>query len=200
VFANTTVTCAAPLGFTVESHGEYLADEVAALGFGVARQVGPLGTASVAFAQSINKGHASGRTSGWLAKVGIEHTNSLFNVMLRSRIQSRDFRDIGSVTLADPIMQRDLASVGLNVTESASVSLAYATQTTWAHERTNLIALKQSMGVGRGSLSMSAGHSLEDNFGSSLFISYQRPLGTVRRARSTIEEFELDLPQGAMGN
>lgn len=191
LFANTTVSCATPLGFTVEGHGEYLADQVAALGFGVAKQIGPLGTASVAFAQS----NAPDGTSGWLAKVGFEHTNSLFNVMLRSRIQSRDFRDIGSASLADPIMQRDLASVGLNVTDSASVSVAYATQTTWARERTNLIALKQSMGVGRGSLSMSAGHSLEDNFGSSLFISYQRPLGTVRRVRPTIEEFELDLPQ-----
>ncbi len=56
--------------------------------------------------------------------------------------------------------------------------MAYATQTTWARERTNLIAVKQSMGVGRGTMSMSAGHSLEDNFGSSVFISIQ---AAVRR-------------------
>ena len=51
-FANATVACSAPLGFTVEGHGEYLSDEVAALGFGVARKVGPLGTASVSYAAS----------------------------------------------------------------------------------------------------------------------------------------------------
>jgi len=195
MFANTTVVCGAPLGITVEGHGEYLADEVAALGFGVARRFGPLGTASVAFAQS----NAENGSSGWMSKVGFEHTNAMFNVMLRSRFQSREFRDIGSVALTDPIMQRDLASVGFNMTESASLSVAYATQTTWARERTNLIAIKQSMGVGRGTMSMSAGHSLADNFGSSLFISYKRPFGSTRSTRSTIEEFALQLPQAPAG-
>ena len=101
--------------------------------------------------------------------------------------------------LTDRIMQRDLASVGVNVTETASLSVAYATQTTWARERTNLIAVKQSMGVGRGTMSMSAGHSLEDNFGSSVFISYQRPFGGIkpwsRRVADEIEELDLHLPQ-----
>ncbi len=196
MFANTTVTCGAPLGFTVEGHGEYLADEVTAFGFGVARQIGSLGTASMAFAQS----SAVSGGSGWMSKVGFEHSNSMFNVMLRSRFQSREFRDIGSMALNDPIMQRDLASVGVNVTERASLSLAYATQTTWARERTNLISVKQSMGLGRGTMSMSAGHSLEDNFGSSLFISYKRPFGVLRQTRpllDEIEEFELQLPQSS---
>jgi outer membrane usher protein len=194
MFANTTVTCGAPLGLTVEGHGEYLADEVTALGVGVARQFGALGTASLAFAQS----NAVSGGSGWMSKVGFDHSNSMFNVMVRSRFQSREFRDIAGMALTDPIMQRDLASVGVNVTERASLSLAYATQTTWARERTNLISLKQSMGVGRGTMSMSAGHSLADNFGSSLFISYKRPFGVIRPTRivlDDIEELELQLPQ-----
>jgi outer membrane usher protein FimD/PapC len=190
MFANTTVACGGPLGFTIEGHGEYLADQVAALGLGIARRVGPLGTASVAFAQS----SAEDGSSGWMSKLGFDHSNSIFNVMLRSRFQTREFRDIGSVALSDPIMQRDLASVGVNMTESASLSVAYATQTTWARERTNLIAIQQSMGVGRGTMSMSAGHSLADNFGSSLFISYKRPFGVSRPMRSTIDELDLHLP------
>lgn len=196
-FANTTVTCGAPMGFTVEGHGEYLADEVAALGFGVARRIGSIGTASVAFAQS----NAASGSSGWMSKVGFEHTNSMFNLMVRSRFQSREFRDIGNMALTDPIMQRDLASVGVNVTERSSLSVAYATQTTWARERTNLIAVKQSMGVGRGTMSMSAGHSLEDNFGSSVFISYKRPFGGLKPAArpvlDDIEELDLQLPQSS---
>ncbi|WP_129641999.1 fimbria/pilus outer membrane usher protein [Peristeroidobacter agariperforans] len=197
MFANTTVTCGAPMGFTVEAHGEYLADEVGALGFGVARRIGSIGTASVAFAQS----NAVSGGSGWMSKVGFEHTNSMFNLMFRSRFQSREFRDIGSMALTDPIMQRDLASVGVNVTERSSLSVAYATQTTWARERTNLIAVKQSMGVGRGTMSMSAGHSLEDNFGSSVFISYKRPFGGIKPAARPIlddlEELDLQLPQSS---
>jgi hypothetical protein len=124
----------------------------------------------------------------------------MFNLMFRSRFQSREFRDIGSMALTDPIMQRDLASVGVNVTERSNLSVAYATQTTWARERTNLIAVKQSMGVGRGTMSMSAGHSLEDNFGSSVFISYKRPFGGIKPLRSAmddLEELDLQLPRSS---
>ncbi|HKU14644.1 MAG TPA: hypothetical protein VJQ52_09625 [Steroidobacteraceae bacterium] len=188
LFANTTVACAAPLGFTVEGHGEYLDDDVTALGLGLARAVGPLGTASMAFASS----RTVAGDSGWLARFGFEHSNDLFNVALRSQLQSREFRDIGAVALADPIMQRDLASVGLNVTDRANLALAYATQTTWDRVRIDVIALKQSFSVGRGALSMSAGHSFEANFGSSVFISYKRPLGLRAPARSPIREFDLE--------
>ena len=91
-------------------------------------------------------------------------------------------------------MQRDLASIGVNVTDGANLALAYASQTTWERARVDVIALKQSVRVGRGALSMSAGHSFEENFGSSLFISYQRPLGIgpQRPARSPIQEFDLN--------
>jgi outer membrane usher protein FimD/PapC len=188
LFANTTVACAAPLGFTVEGHGEYLDEDVAALGVGVARQVGPIGTASVAFASS----RAVDGSAGWLARFGFEHSSPLFNVALRSQLQSREFRDIGAVELTDPIMQRDLASVGVKLADRAHLALAYATQTTWERVRVDVIALQQSVRVGRGSLSMSAGHSFEENFGSSLFISYQRPLGLQTPSRSPIQEFDLE--------
>jgi len=191
LFANTTVACAVPLGFTVEGHGEYLDDDLTALGFGLARQVGPIGTASVAFASS----RTVAGTSGWLARFGFEHTSSLLNVALRSQMQSREFRELGSDVLTDPIMQRDLASIGVNVTDGANLALAYASQMTWERVRVDVIALKQSVRVGRGALSMSAGHSFAENFGSSLFISYQRPLGfgPQRPARSPIEEFDLNM-------
>jgi len=187
LFANTTVACAAPLGFTIEGHGEYLADEVAALGLGAARQVGMLGTASVAVASSKTDGGA-----GWLARVGFEHQNQWFNVMVRSRIQSREFRDVGSALSVDPVMQRNLASIGLNVTKSSTLAIAYASQTTWSQERSNLISLSQSLTLGRGSVSMSAGHSLVDSVGSSIFLSYKRPFGAAP-SRSPVQEFDLSL-------
>jgi outer membrane usher protein FimD/PapC len=188
LFANTTVTCGAPLGFTLEGHGEYLADEVTALGLGVARKVGVLGTASLAIASSY-----ADVGSGWLARVGFEHRNPWFNLALRSRVQSREFREINTIAVTDPVVQRDLASIGINVAERANLSLAYATQTTFMRERANLVAIRQSMSVGVGSLSLSAGHSLADSVGSSVFVSYQRPFGTLRRERSPVREFDLDL-------
>ncbi|MFL6620005.1 MAG: hypothetical protein ACJ8MH_15485 [Povalibacter sp.] len=184
-FANTTVACGVPLGFTVEGHGEFIENEVAALGVGLARNLGGLGTASLSYASSRADGGM-----GWLAGVGFEHQSELFNVAVRSRLQSRDFREVGSAVMQDPLMQRNLASIGVNVLDSGSLSLAYATQTTWARERMNIIALQQSLAVGRGSLSMSAGHSMEDNIGSSVFISYKLPLGLTRKARSPVREFD----------
>ncbi|HET9448534.1 MAG TPA: hypothetical protein VFO35_19845 [Steroidobacteraceae bacterium] len=188
LFANTTVACAVPLGFTIEGHGEYLDEDVAALGVGLARQLGPLGTASAAFASS----RTVTGTTGWLARFGFEHSNELFNVALRSQMQSREFREVGAQALTDPVMQRDLASVGLNVTDRANLALAYASQVTWERVRVDVIALKQSVNVGRGALSMSAGHSFSENFGSSLFISYKRPLGLRTPARSPLREFDLE--------
>lgn len=187
LFANTTVACSAPLGFTVEGHGEYLADEVAALGLGVARPVGWLGTASLAVASSQAEVGA-----GWLARVGFEHQNALFNVMLRSRIQSCEFRDVGTAWSNDPVMQRNLATIGVNVGQSSNLALAYASQITWAQERSNLIALSQNMAIGRGAVSMSAGHSLVDSVGSSLFLSYKRPFGSAP-SRSLVREIDLDM-------
>ncbi len=189
-FANTTVTCGLPLGFTVEGHGEYLADGVAAIGIGVARQLGPLGVASLAYASS-----EAAEGSGWFANLGFERQGELFNIALRSRLQSREFRSIDGLASDDPIMQRDLASVGVNVMDGARLSVAYATQVLWSRERMNFIALQQSLAMGRGSLSMNAGHSLTDDLGSSVFLSYKRPFGFgARPASSSIEEFIPLLP------
>ncbi len=193
VFANTTVACSAPLGFTIEGHGEYLANQVAALGLGLARRLGPIGTASVAFASSDTE-----LGSGWLARVGFEHRSSLLNFAVRTRMQSREFREVGSVWVEDPLMRRNLASVGLNVGDNATVALAYAEQTTWERERADILSLNQKMNVGRGSILMTAGHSFEDDIGSSIFLSYKRPFGTPAR-RASFDASDLDLIEVAIG-
>jgi outer membrane usher protein FimD/PapC len=139
--------------------------------------------------------------SGWLARAGFEHQDSMFNVMLRSRTQSRDFREIGSVASSDPVMQRNLASVGVNLGTNSNLALAYAAQTTWDRERVQLIALSQSTQVGRGQLSLSAGHSLatDNNIGTSLFIGYKRPFGS-RRSSSRVDEVTLELLDNVLDN
>jgi outer membrane usher protein len=183
-YANTTVACGVPLGFTVEGHGEYVADEVAAVGIGLARKVPWFGVATMSYASS-----RADVGTGWRAGFGVEHRTEVFDVALRSRMQSRDFREVGSLVLQDPIMQRNLASIGMKVLDTGSLSLAYAGQTTWDRERMDIIALQQSFSVGRGSLSMSAGHSAGADIGSSVFISYKLPLGFSRPTRSPVQEF-----------
>src|SRR5690606_24855911 len=146
-------------------HGEYLAEQVSALGIGLARRLGPVGTASLAFASSDTQ-----LGSGWLARIGFEHQSSLLNFALRSRIQSREFREVGSLLIDDPIMRRNLASVGLNVGD-ASIAIAYAAQTTWQQERADILSLNQKMNVGNGSITVTAGHSFAEDVGSSVFLS-----------------------------
>lgn len=193
VFANTTVACSAPLGFTIEGHGEYLADQVSALGLGLARRLGAIGTASVAFASSETE-----IGSGWLARVGFEHQSSLLNFAIRTRMQSREFREVANVWVEDPIMRRNLASVGVNVGDSASVALAYAAQTTWERERADILSLNQKMSVGRGSILVTAGHSFADDIGSSFFLSYKRPFGASAR-RASFDASDLELIEVAVG-
>lgn len=186
LFANTTVVCGAPLGFIVEGHGEYLSSELTALGLGVSRRVGPLGTASVALAQS----HAT-TGSGWLARFGFDHENTLFNFKVRTSTRSRDFREIASTTATDPIMDRGLASLGVKTGETSSLAVTYATQTTWERERVQLVGLSQNLQWGSTSLSMSAGHSLVAADGSSVFISFKRPFGYFVAPRaSSVESIE----------
>lgn len=192
-FANTTVVCAAPLGFTIEGHGEYLADEVAAFGIGLARRLGAIGTASVAVASSDTQ-----IGSGWLARVGFEHQSSLLNFAVRTRLQSPEFREVGTVWVEDPIMRRNLASVGVNVGERASIAIAYAEQTTWDRERADIFSLNQKMSVGRGSVVVTAGHSLAEDIGSSFFLSYKRPFGAPPR-RAHFDASDLELLEVAVG-
>jgi len=192
-FANTTVVCAAPLGFTIEGHGEYLAEQVSALGIGLARRLGPIGTASLAFASSDTQ-----LGSGWLARIGFEHQGSLLNFAVRSRVQSREFREVGSLLIEDPIMRRNLASVGLNVGDAASIAIAYAAQTTWQQERADILSLNQKMSVGSGSITVTAGHSFAEDIGSSFFLSYKRPFGGGPR-RARFDASDLDLIEVAVG-
>lgn len=193
LFANTTFTCAAPFGLTIEGHGEYLADQVTALGIAVARQLGPIGTASLAVASSETE-----IGSGWLARIGFEHESSLVKFAIRTRLQSREFREVGTAWVEDPIMRRNLASVGLNVGDRASVALAYAAQTTWQDERADIVSLNQKMSVGRGSIVMTAGHSFAQNIGSSFFLQYKRPFG-ASASRVHFDASDLDLIEVAVG-
>ncbi|MET0657055.1 MAG: hypothetical protein ABW110_02720 [Steroidobacteraceae bacterium] len=186
LFANTTIVCGAPLGFTVEGHGEYLSDELTAFGIGLTRRLGVLGTASMALASS-----RAAAGSGWLARFGFDHESELFNLVVRTRTQSREFREIATAAATDAVMERGVASFGLKTGDTSNLAVTYATQTTWDRERVNLIGLSQSMQLGRSSVSMTAGRSLVAADGSSVFISFTRPFGFFAPKRiSLVDDLE----------
>jgi outer membrane usher protein len=175
VFANTTVRCGLSPKLTLETHGEYLEGQTAAWGFDVASKVGTLGLASAALASSRGEGE-----SGWLAKMGFEHSNSLFDVALRTRLQSRGFREAASQATTDPVVQQTLASLGVKLSDANSLAVAYAAQTTAVGERADVLAVSQSMYMGAyGSLSMTAGHSVAQGQDSSVYLFYSRPFGAM---------------------
>lgn len=187
-FANTTLACAGPFGLTVEGHGEYLADEVTALGIGIARRLGPIGIASLAIASS-----ATDAGAGWLARIGFEHSGSLLNLAVRSRLQSREFRSVGSSWVEDSTMRRHLASVGINLSDRASVAVAYAEQITWNHERADILSINKKLKVGVGAVTVTAGHSASESIGSSFLLSYKRPLGLPVPRPAPFDESDLEL-------
>jgi outer membrane usher protein len=173
MFANTTVRCGLSPQLTLETHGEYLEGQTAAWGFDLASKVGTVGLASAALASSRGEGE-----SGWLAKFGFEHSNSLFDLALRTRLQSRGFREAASQGITDPVVQQTLASLGVKLSDMNNLAVAYAAQTTAVGERADVFAVTQSMYMGAyGSLSMTAGHSVAQGQDSSVYLFYSRPFG-----------------------
>lgn len=187
-FANTMVACGVPLGLTLEGHGEFLGDQGGTVGVGLARKVPAIGVASIGVASS-----QADEDSGWLARFGLEHSNSLFDFKVRTRVQSPGYRAVGSVPLADPVARTTVASVGLKVSPASDVAVVYASEATQANDVVSLLALSQRMNLGtRGALSMTAGHSLNDSNIMSVFLSFTRAFGRrIRQASDLPDTLEL---------
>jgi outer membrane usher protein FimD/PapC len=179
---NTTVTCGMPFGFTIEGHGAYVDGDVGSAGLDVARRLGVLGTASVALASSY-----STVDSGWLTRFAFEHSNRAFDFIVHRGIQSRSFRQVGELGSDDPVEQRTLASMSFKFGRFGNVALAYATQSTFAREQTNVLALNESTQLGSGRIGVTAGHSLTDESESSVLLFFTQPLGVAAKSRSSLQ-------------
>lgn len=176
-FANTRVLCGIPLGFTVEGHGEYLDRQGGTVGVGLARQLNSIGTASVGLASSRDL-----EDSGWLARFSFEHTNSLFDLNVRTLVQSAGFRRVGSIPTADPAARSTVASLGMKTGQTSDIAVVYATESTQADVEAALIALTQRMRLSAfNSLTMTAGRSLAATANiMSVYLSFTRAFGAPR--------------------
>jgi outer membrane usher protein FimD/PapC len=163
-FANTRVLCGMPLGLTLEGHGEYLNQQGGTVGFGLARRL----------------------SSGWLARLSFEHTNPLFDLNVRTLVQSAGFRRVGTAATADPTLRSTVASLGVKVGERNDLAVVYAAETTQADVTAALVALTQRMRVGAfNSVTMTAGQSLAATARIlSVYLSFTRAFG-ARTPRSS---------------
>ena len=184
-FANTRVVCGMPLGLTLEGHGEYLNNQGGTVGFGLARRVSSLGKASVGLASSQDTDN-----SGWLARLSFEHTNPLFDLNVRTLVQTAGFQRVGTGTASDPALRSTVASLGMNTGDTSNLAVVYATETTVADVTAALVALTQRMRFGAfNSVTMTAGQSLAATAKvMSFYLSFTRAFGAQAPRRSGLPD------------
>jgi outer membrane usher protein len=172
LFANTNVLCGTDSGLAVEVHGEFLQGEAGIAGLNVSQKIGSGSAASVGFATSDNE-----TGNGWALRMGLQHSDDRFDMSLRGRVQSIDYRELGMLSSDEPIAQRWLASVGAKLTDKSRLALAFTNQTTYSLHRTDILAMTQTFELGRrGTFSIAANRVFNDEDIGSINFSYVRPL------------------------
>ncbi|HTE41663.1 MAG TPA: hypothetical protein VK629_12580, partial [Steroidobacteraceae bacterium] len=171
-FANTTVTCGTDLGLAIEAHGEYLQGENGLAGVNLTQPIGVLGTAALAVATSDND-----KGSGWLVRMGLQHTTDRFEFNVRTRRQTPAFRELGEGLDAGSISQRTLASIGAKLSDRNMFALAYTNQTSYEGQRVDYVGMSQVIELGyHGKVSIMANRAINETEDASVNVSYLRKL------------------------
>jgi outer membrane usher protein len=172
LFANSTMQCGTDSGWGFEAHGEYLQGQATIAGLNVLRPIKGVGNASVAFVTSDND-----KGAGWLVRAGLQHTNELFEVNLRALVQSQEFRELGDTMTLDAVAQRVLASIGAKTSNNSTLAFAYANQTTFSLQRTDIMAMTQTFNLQRkGTIAIGANRTINDDAKSAVNLSYSRAI------------------------
>jgi outer membrane usher protein len=170
LFANSTMQCGTDSGWAIEAHGEYLQGSAAIAGLNILRPIKGLGDASIALVTSDNV-----MGTGWLVRAGLQRSNSMFDISLRALLQSPEFRDLSDTMTLDAVEQRVVASVGAKTSDNSTLAFAFANQTTFLLERTDIMAVSQTFNLQRnGTISIAANRAVNDDAKSSLNLSYSR--------------------------
>jgi outer membrane usher protein len=135
--------------FTLEGHGEYLADDSHAAGLNAAFGIGRIGVINFTAA-----GGGDSLGSGFLSGVGIEHRGTNTSFVASSQWASREFAQVGEpLDLGLRVRQRNLVQTGMGLGRFGSLSLAYVRQTYRDSPTQQTIGLTQSVSFGHvGSL------------------------------------------------
>jgi outer membrane usher protein len=110
---------------TLEGHGEMQSGDAHALGVDLATRTGEWGIATVTLAEG-----GAGRESGWLGGVGIEHRAGRVSLLLNTLYATDGFHRIGdSAPGVTPFKARNLAQLGMSLSHSGSLTVAWVGQT-----------------------------------------------------------------------
>jgi outer membrane usher protein len=110
---------------TLEGHAEMQSGDAHALGLDLATRTGDWGIATVTLAEG-----GAGGESGWLGGVGIEHRAGRVSFLLNTLYATDGFHRIGdSAPGVTPFKARNLAQLGLSLSHSGSLTLAWVGQT-----------------------------------------------------------------------
>ena len=167
--------------FTAEVHAEGQAGGASAAGLDTAWQVGSLGVVTLTAA-------AGGEDEiGWLAGAGFERNARNFNVFLRTRYASKEFAQLGTVTLGDRPRQRSFGGLGFALGRYGNLQLSYGLQTHWSSARTETVGLSHSVTLGEfGFLSFVANHTRSEQDATDLFFNWTLPFGDRRSAALSV--------------
>jgi outer membrane usher protein len=137
--------------FTLEGHGEYLANSAHAAGVNAALALSSWGILNLTAAQG---GNAQG--SGWLTGVGLEHRDARFSFIANTSWASGEFDQVGEpLNPAMRVMRRSLAQAGVALGGYGSLSAASVWQSYRDAPTQQILSLTHSVSFGRiGSLNL----------------------------------------------
>ena len=172
MFANSTISCGVNARLSLEVHDEYLAGDANIAGIDVLHSLGHADSAGVAVATSRNE-----LGSGWLVRMSWRHSTEVFDLNLRARAQSSEFRELGQAEDSDALARRMLATFGSRLSEHSKLVVTYAKQVNYTDEHLDIMMLSQTLELGRrGTFSIGAARSVGADADASIKLAYVRPL------------------------
>jgi outer membrane usher protein len=166
---------------TLEGHGEMQSGDAHAVGFDLASRAGNWGIASVTLAEG-----GAGQESGWLSGVGLEHRGTRVSLVLSTLFATDGFHRIGdSAPGVTPFKARTLAQLGVNLSHSDSLALAWVGQTYRASPAQQVLSVSYNTRFGAsGWLALTGTHTSGAQASNGVYLNYTLAL-TQRRTLST---------------
>jgi len=158
---------------TVEAHGEFLGSQAYAAGADLATALGHVGVLSATLAGGGGEGH-----DGTLGGLAFERQSGRFSLSLNSSWASPGYQqvsDVGNGT--SQFKQRNFAQVGVTMTHSASLQVAYADESFAAAPGLRTLSLSYSQQFfERVALSLTVTRTVSAQASSSVFLLFSLPL------------------------
>jgi P pilus assembly protein, porin PapC len=157
--------------FTLEGHGEYLADFASAAGLNATTRVGTLGVLTLSGVVS-----ASDFGTGALFGLGFERTTRRMSFGAQYLERSDAFRTIVDRENTDPLRRRFVANIGTRITDRFSISLA-GVQDETQNARLRGLTANLSFSSRLGQFSVLATDVATTEHDRGLYFSFTRPFG-----------------------